>query len=49
MYNYIIEALDTVTAWDLPDEALADAISDQAKLMAGIDPGDIQEDSADTL
>jgi len=36
--NYILEALEIVMAWDLPDEDLADAVTAQAKLMAGFDP-----------
>jgi hypothetical protein len=38
--SYIPEALDLVLAWDLPEEALADAVNDQAKLMAGLYPDD---------
>ncbi len=33
--NYVLDALNAVLAWDLPDEELADAVNDQAKLMAG--------------
>jgi hypothetical protein len=33
--DYIPEALDLVLAWDLPEDALADAVNEQAKLMAG--------------
>ncbi len=33
--NYVLDALDMVLKWDLPDEELADAVNDQAKLMAG--------------
>jgi len=36
--NYLIDALDTVLAWNLSDEVLIDAISDQLKLKAGISP-----------
>jgi hypothetical protein len=36
--DYIPEALDMVSAWDIPDEQLADAINDQARLMSGITP-----------
>ena len=36
--NYILAALQIVSAWDLPDEDLADAVNAQARLMAGIDP-----------
>ena len=41
--DYIPEALDLVLAWDLPEEALADAVNDQAKLMAGLYPDDRTE------
>ena len=45
--NYIIEALEIVTAWDLPDEGLAAAIADQAMLLAGVNPEDIAEFQTD--
>jgi hypothetical protein len=35
--NQILDAL-LFLDWDLPEEELADAITDQARLMAGIDP-----------
>jgi len=41
--DYISEALDLVLAWDLPEEALADAVNHQAKLMAGYYPDDRTE------
>ena len=41
--NYIIEALEIVSAWDLPDEDLSDAIADRAMLLAGVNPEDIAE------
>ena len=41
--NQILDALMIVSAWDLPEEELADAIIDQARLMAGINPEDIRE------
>ena len=41
--NYIIEALEIVSTWDLPDEDLADAIADQARLLAGVNQDDIAE------
>lgn len=34
--NYL-EAIETVLAWDLPDEVFADAINDQFRLMDGLD------------
>ena len=36
--NYLLDALDLVSAWDLPEEDLADAVLAQARLMAGILP-----------
>ena len=36
--DYIPEAIEMVSAWDIPDEELADAINAQARLMAGVHP-----------
>ena len=36
--NYPMDAIDLVLAWDLPDEALADAVQAQASLMARTNP-----------
>jgi hypothetical protein len=36
-HDYIIEALDIISAWNIPDEDLADAINEQARLIAGVD------------
>jgi len=38
--DYIMDALEIVSAWDIPEEELADAINEQAKLMAGDDHDD---------
>ncbi len=35
--NYVQQALDQVEAWDLPADQFAQAVNDQARLMAGID------------
>ena len=43
--NYLIDALDMVAAWELPEEDLADAVNAQARLMAGISPDDGWPDS----
>ena len=44
--NYLIDALDMVAAWDLPDEDLPDAVLAQARLMAGMNLEDVaQRDS----
>ena len=34
--DYIQEALEIVSAWDLPDDELPDAVNAQARLMAAI-------------
>ena len=36
--DYIAEALEMVSAWNIPDEELANAVNAQARLMAGIAP-----------
>ena len=41
--NYIIDALEIVSTWDLPEEDFADAVNDQARLMAGVNPDEIPE------
>jgi hypothetical protein len=45
--DYIQDALEMVSAWDLPDEDIAQIVNDQARLMAGTNPDDIQEISDD--
>ncbi len=39
--NCLFDAIDVVLAWELPEEALADAVKAQACLMAGGHPEDI--------
>ena len=46
--NYILDAIEIVGAWDLPEEELADAINDQARLMAGVNPDELPERHPDT-
>lgn len=41
--DQIPDALEIVSARDIPDEDFAQAVNDQAKLMAGIDPEEIWE------
>ena len=41
--NYLMDAIDRVLAWDLPDEAIADAAKAQASLMARVNPEEIPE------
>ena len=38
--DYIPDALEMVSAWDIPDEDFTDAVNDQARLMAGVPPDD---------
>jgi len=47
--NYILDALEIVSSWDVPDEDFADAVNDQAMLMAGVNPDDIRERRPDSL
>ena len=37
-HNVILNAADVVLAWDLPDEALPEALGLQARFMSGIGP-----------
>jgi len=39
--NYILDALEIVSAWDIPDEDLADAVNAQVRLMAGVNPDEL--------
>jgi len=41
--NHILDAIEIVSAWDVPDEDFADAVNDQAMLMAGVNPDEIPE------
>ena len=47
--NYFTDALEIVSAWDIPDEDFAQVVTDQAKLMSGIPPEDILEGHPETL
>ena len=47
--DYILDALEMISAWDLPDEELADAVNAQARLMAGIHPEDFWERHPDIM
>jgi hypothetical protein len=39
--DYIPDALEMVSAWDIPEEELADAINALARLMACVPPDDL--------
>ena len=47
--NYILDALELVSAWDIPDEDLADAVNEQARLMAGDDHDEFLESLIDII
>jgi hypothetical protein len=34
--NQLLDAIEAVSAWDLPEEDFADAVNAQARLMCGI-------------
>ena len=36
--DYIPDAIEMVSAWDIPDEEFAQTVNDQARLMAGVQP-----------
>ena len=46
--DLIPEALEIVSAWDIPDEDFAQAVNDQARLMSGMPPEEILEAYIDT-
>ena len=39
--NYLIDAVNDVLSWDIPDESLAEAVTAQASMMARIDPDEM--------
>jgi hypothetical protein len=45
--DYILEAIEIVGARDLPDEEFGQAVSDQARLMSGVNPDDLREVNPD--
>ena len=47
--NQILDALMIVSAWDLPEEDLADAVNDQARLMAGDNHDEFLESLIDII
>ena len=39
--NYLLDAIEVVLAWDIPDDGFIQAVKSQACLMAGINPEEI--------
>ena len=46
--EHVITALELVSVLNIPDEDFADAVNDQAMLMAGVNQDDIPERRPDT-
>ena len=42
--DHIVEALEIVSDWNIPDEHLAQAVKDWASLMAKVTPDELWED-----
>jgi hypothetical protein len=47
--NLILDALEIVSSWDLPEEDFADAVNDQARLMAGNNHDEFLESLIDII
>jgi hypothetical protein len=47
--NYILDAVEIVGAWDLPEDELADAINEQARLMASVDHDEYLDNLIDII
>ena len=47
--NYLIDAMDTVLTWDLPEALIPLAINDQAKLLAGYEAETLARPAGVTL
>ena len=45
--NYLPDALEIVSAWDVPDEDFTQVVNDQVRLMAGVSPDEIPETLTD--
>lgn len=45
--NFLLDAVNEVLTWDIPDEALADAVKAQDGLMAGFSPEELMECASD--
>ena len=45
--NYILDAVEAVSAWELPESDLPTAIMNQAYLMMGVSIDDIRERPSD--
>jgi hypothetical protein len=39
--NYLLDAVEAVLAWEIPEDAFTNAVKSQACLMAGINPDEV--------
>ena len=46
--EYLLDAVATVSAWEVPEEDFADTVNAQARLMAGVTSDDYWYDDSDT-
>ena len=46
--EYLLDAVATISTWELDDEDIADAVNSQARLMAGVTSDDYWGDDSDT-
>jgi hypothetical protein len=46
--EYLLDAVATVSAWEVPEEDFADSVNAQARLMAGVTSDDYWGDDSDT-
>ena len=45
--EYLLDAVATVSTWELTDEVIPDAVNAQARLMAGVTSDDYWEDDSE--
>ena len=46
--NYILDAVEIVGAWDIPEEDFVQAVIDRARLAAMVNPDELWEDLPET-
>jgi hypothetical protein len=47
--DFLLDAINTVLSWDIPDEACSDAFTNQACLMAGLESENAYRYGADRM
>ena len=45
--EYLLDAVATVSAWDIPEEDFPEAVNAQARLMADCSPDDVSQSTDD--